>query len=48
MRQIHLSGFYVQLVVSYNQEIKTEIEALEEAVRELKVEILREKAQLKP
>jgi len=46
MRDIHINGFFVQIMVKYNQDIKTELEALEEALRELKVEILREKARI--
>lgn len=46
MRRIHVNGFYVQIVIDYNQDAKTELEALEEALRELKVEVLREKARV--
>lgn len=46
MRRITVNGFYVQIAIDYNQDVKTELEALEEALRELKVEIIREKTRL--
>ena len=46
MREIYVNGFMVQIWIQHEQNTTTALEALEEAARELKAEILREKGRL--
>lgn len=46
MRTIKINGFFVQVTVTYDQNAKDEVAALEEALRELRVQVLREKARV--